>query len=93
MNKTLRFLLLTGLAALVCTSCSKVESIFPESFTRNDKPFSVEKVPVNGGTITLERVTRLNDSVTQTQSLNPSDTTIRFQVGDTIILTAIPTNL
>ena len=40
MNKKLSLLLFTGLAAFLCASCNKVEEIFPESFQRNDNPFS-----------------------------------------------------
>jgi len=91
MNKTLRHLLITGLAAFICASCSKVETIFPEPFTHNGNPFSIEKVPVDGGTITLERG-RVRDSVYVVEHLNPSDSSLRFQAGDTIILTATPKN-
>jgi hypothetical protein len=85
MNKTLRHLLLTGIAAFICASCSKVESLFPEPFVRNDKPFSVEKVPVEGGIITLERL--VNGVPSQ---LNPESSSLSFEVGDTLILTATP---
>ena len=87
MNKTLRLLLFTGLAAIFCTSCNKVESLFPESYVRNDKPFSVEKVPVEGGIITLERMT--GGMSTQ---LNPESASLSFEIGDTLILTATPKN-
>lgn len=85
MNKKLSLLLFTGLAAFLCASCSKVEEIFPESFQRNDNPFSVEKVPAEGGTIMLQRV-----NGGQTITLNPESAS--FSVGDTLILTALPKN-
>ncbi len=85
MNKKLRILLLTGLAALFCSSCSKLEEILPESYKRNDLPFSVEKVPVEGGTITLQKV--VGES---TVPLNPESTSLTFSIGDTLILTATP---
>ncbi len=91
MNKKLGLLLLTGLAAVFCASCSKVEELFPESFSHNGKPFSVDKVPVEGGSITLDRG-RVTDSVYSIIRLNPSDTVSSFKAGDTIILTATPTN-
>ena len=87
MNKTLRLFLFTGLVSLLCASCSKVESIVPESFTRNDKPFSVEKVPEEGGTLTLEKVT--NRVATP---LNYESASLSFQEGDSLILTATPKN-
>ena len=87
MNKTLSLLFIAGLATLFCTSCSKVEQIFPESFERNDKPFSVEKVPVEGGTITLQRV-----NGDEAVILNPESTSLTFDIGDTLILTATPKN-
>lgn len=83
MNKTLRILFLTGLAAIFCASCSKVEEILPESYQRNDKPFSVEKVPVEGGTITLYKVNG-EESIL----LNLESTSLSFSVGDTLLLTA-----
>lgn len=78
-------MLLTGLAAFLCASCNKVEEIFPESFHRNDNPFSVEKVPAEGGTIMLQRV-----NGGQTTTLDPESAS--FSVGDTLILTALPKN-
>lgn len=88
MNKKLRFLLFTGLAAIFCASCSKVEELFPESFTPNDnKPFSVEKVPVEGGTVALDRM-----AGGVPVQLNPESTSLTFQTGDTIVLTATPKN-
>jgi hypothetical protein len=91
MNKKLRLLFFTGLAAVFCASCSKVEELLPESYNHNGKSFSVEKVPVEGGTITLDRG-RVIDSVYSIIRLNPSDTISSFKAGDTIILTATPTN-
>lgn len=91
MNKKLGLLLLTGLAAIFCASCSKVEELLPESFSHNGKPFSIEKVPVEGGSITLDRG-RVTDSVYSIIRLNPSDTVSSFKAGDTIILTATPKN-
>ena len=85
MNKKLSLLLFSGLAAFLCASCNKVEEIFPESFQRNDNPFSVEKVPAEGGTIMLQRV-----NGGQTTTLNPESAS--FNVGDTLILTALPKN-
>ncbi len=87
MNKKLRILLLTGLAALFCSSCSKMEEILPESYKRNDLPFSVEKVPVEGGTITLQKV--VGESVV---NIDPASATQTFSVGDTLILTATAKN-
>ena len=87
MNKTLRLFLFTGLVSLLCASCSKVESIVPESFTRNDKPFSVEKVPEEGGTLTLEKVTNR-----VANPLNYESASLSFQEGDSLILTATPKN-
>jgi hypothetical protein len=88
MNKTLRLLLFTGLAAIFCASCSKVEEIFPESFTPNDnKPFFVEKVPIEGGIVALDRMTGGVPA-----HLNPESTSLTFQIGDTLILTATPKN-
>lgn len=78
-------MLITGLAAFICASCSKVEKILPEPYQRNENPFSVEKVPVEGGTITLERLVR----GVPTQ-LNPASASLTFEVGDTLILTATP---
>ena len=85
MNKTLRLLLLTGLAAFLCASCNKVEEIFPESYHRNDNPFSVEKVPAEGGTIMLQRVNGGQITILDPESAS-------FRKGDTLILTATPTN-
>ena len=86
MNKTLRLLFLSGLAAISCASCSKVEQLFPESFERNDKPFSVEAVPQEGyDTLIFFRI-KGNDSI-KTQ-FYPTDTTLKFKVGDSIILEA-----
>ena len=87
MNKTLRIFLLTGLVSFLCASCSKVESIIPESFTRNDMPFSVEKVPVEGGILTLNK---MNHGVAS--PLNYELESLTFQEGDTLILTATPKN-
>lgn len=87
MNKPLRLLLLTGLAAIFCASCSKVEQLFPESFERNDKPFSVEKVPVEGGTITLQRMHRGTP-----ENLDYESASLTFDIGDTLILIATPKN-
>lgn len=78
-------MLLTGLAAFLCASCNKVEEIFPESFHRNDNPFSVEKVPAEGGTIMLQRVNGGQITILDPESAS-------FSVGDTLILTALPTN-
>lgn len=83
MNKTLRLLLLTGFAIVFCASCKK--TLIPESFTRNDNPFSVEAVPVEGGTITLRKV-----NGEETTLLNPESAT--FSIGDTLVLTATPKN-
>lgn len=91
MNKKLCLLFLTGLTAIFCASCNKVEEILPESFDHNGKPFSVEIVPVEGGSIVVERMTYV-DSIPLVQRLNPSDTTLRFQAGDTIIMTASPSS-
>ena len=50
MNKAFRILLFIGLAIIFCVSCSKVESLIPENYEReNDSiPFSVEAVPAEG---------------------------------------------
>ena len=86
MNKTLRLLFLSGLAAISCASCSKVEQLFPESFERNKNPFSVEAVPQEGrDTLIFFRI-KGNDSI-KTQ-FYPTDTTLKFKVGDSIILEA-----
>lgn len=87
MNKKLRLLLLTGLTAVFFASCNKVEELFPEPFNHNGKPFSVEKVPVEGGTIKLNKVTHGVES-----PLNYELTTLSFQAGDSLILTATPKN-
>ena len=87
MNITLRLLLFTGLVAIFCASCTKVEELFPEPYVRNDKPFSVEKVPVRGGTVMLERVVG-----GVPRQLNIESTSLTFQIGDSLILTATPKN-
>ena len=87
MNKKLRLLLLTGLTAVFFASCNKVEELFPEPFNHNGKPFSVEKVPVEGGTIKLNKVTHGVES-----PLNYELATLSFQAGDSLILTATPKN-
>lgn len=83
--------MLTGLAALFSTSCSKIEEIVPESYTRNDLPISTEKVPVSGGTIYLDRG-RVTDAGYVIERLDPMNATLSFKAGDTIILTAASTN-
>lgn len=88
MNKTLRLLLLIGLAAFIYASCSKDKDFLdvPDSFERNKNPFSVEAVPQEGcDTLIFFRI-KGNDSI-KTQ-FYPTDTTLKFKVGDSIILEA-----
>lgn len=97
MNKTtLRLLLSIGLAVFIYASCSKDKDFpdIPDSFERNKKPFSVEvvpKEPVEGGSITLDRIT-LQDSVLQVERIDLSDTLTKFHAGDSLVLTATPNN-
>ena len=87
MNKALRLLLITGLAAIFCISCTKDLINIPESYQRNDNPFSVERVPIEGGTVTLDKKT--NGSI---EHLNPESPALTFQAGDSLILTATAKN-
>lgn len=93
MNKALHFLLFTGLAAILSTSCSKDETSFliPESYQRNEKPFSVVKIPSEGGIITLDRVTKDGD-VIYVEHLDPGSNSTVFSAGDSLVLTATPKN-
>ena len=100
MNRiTLRFLFFTGLAAIFCASCSKVEQLFPESFERNDKPFSVEAVPPEGcDSITLyhfrkgDTIGKKLDYKSDSLRYNTSDSIFIgdsfVRIGDSLVLTA-----
>ena len=87
MNKTLRIFLFTCLTAIFCISCSKIEDIIPESYERNDKPFSVEPVPEEGGTITLEKIEKNGDEI-QRILIDHNSTSLVFDVGDSLVLSA-----
>ena len=103
MNKTIRILFLISLAIAFCTSCNKVEQLIPESFERNDKPFSVEAVPVEGcdslslilyreknGTITQKPLDYNSDIVYNTANTGDSvfiDGT-SIGIGDSLVLIA-----
>ena len=88
MNRiTLRFLFFTGLAAIFCASCSKDKDLpdIPDSYNLNDSvPFSVEAVPPEGrDTLIFFRI-KNNDSIKT--PFNPTDASLEFKTGDSIIL-------
>lgn len=97
MNKAFRILFLISLTTIVCASCHKVEELFPESFERNDKPFSIEAVPPEGcDSIVFYRI-RVSGNDTLIEKFNlPNDTIsfnrLNYSIGDSIILEAYPKN-
>ena len=94
MNKTLHLLLFAGLAAIFYASCSKDKDLpdIPDPYHLNDSiPFSVEVVPKVGGTITLERVTKHNDTIYK-ESLDYNLASLSFSEGDSLVLTAMTNN-
>lgn len=90
MNKTtLRLLLSIGLAVFIYASCSKDKDFpdIPDLYLFNDSvPFSVEAVPSEGcDTLFFFRI-KENDSIKL--PFNPTDASLEFKAGDSIILEA-----
>lgn len=92
MNKPLRFWFLTCLTAILFASCDKdTDFELPESFQRNNNPFSIEKVPVEGGSITLDRITKVGEAY-HSERLSPELASLNFSENDSLVLTATPKN-
>ena len=85
MIKTLRFLLLTGIATILCVSCTKEE---PPT-----KPINVTTNPKHACTNpTLVRVVKDNDNVFRHDTIDMGDAQVTFAVDDSLILTTAPKN-
>ena len=91
MNKVLRLLLFSGLAALFFTSCSKDMDYLdiPDGYARIDSlPFSLVPVPKEGcDSLFLYRIKK--DDILK-EKLDATDMTLQFHKGDSIILEAYP---
>lgn len=91
MNKVLRLLLLIGLTAFICSSCSKNYDFpdVPDFYDNNGKlPFNIKIIPKEGcDTLFLYRITENNDRDTL-DLIN--DTTLIFDPGDSLVLETRP---